>query len=91
VSAAIQPERVPYDEPQTWWFTFGFAHAHPNGYVVVEDATGDEARELMTHVYGREWGFQYDAHDWFRDGISQEEKYGLHEVARLRPRPEVEP
>ena len=75
-----RPELVPYDEPQTWYFTFGFAHAHPNGYYVIEGMGGDEARERMHDVFGRQWAFQYDAHDWFKYGISQAEKDNLTEV-----------
>lgn len=76
-----------WNERQTWWFTFGAAHGHPDGFFVVEDATGDEARELMLATFGRDWAFQYDEGQWWKHGVSQEEKYGLHEIGRVPVRP----
>jgi len=77
---AERPARLPFDQPQTWYFTFGYAHAHPQGYFVVENATSEAARDRMIEVFGREWAFQYDAHDWFKRGHSQADEYGLREV-----------
>lgn len=74
------PARIPYDEPQTWYFTFGLNHAHPNGYVQFEDVGGSEARSLMVAAFGTAWAFQYDAADWFEDGVSQAEKYHLRRI-----------
>jgi hypothetical protein len=73
-------ERIPYNEPQTWYFTFGFAHEHAGHYVRVEGMGGDEAREAMFAAFGREWGFQYDDAGWFKHGVSQAERYGLTEL-----------
>lgn len=79
-SAAIAPERLPYDQPQTWWFTFGVGGRYAGRFYKIEDATGDEARERMFSVFGREWAFQYDAADWFKHGESQEERWNLTEI-----------
>lgn len=78
--AASVVERVPYEESQTWYFTFGSAHKHANRFVVVEGVGGSEARDRMFETFGREWGFQYDEVDWFKHGVSQAEKYGLEEL-----------
>lgn len=80
LNETLRPERVPYDQPQAWYFTFGYAHAHPNSYYVIEGLPGDAARDRMIEVFGRQWAFQYDAHDWFKHGVSLAEKYGLQEV-----------
>jgi hypothetical protein len=77
----VTNERVPYDEPQTWYFTFGFAHPHAGTFVRIENAPGDAAREQMFARFGRDWGFQYDDAAWHKHGISQAEKYGLIEIA----------
>lgn len=68
---------------QTWYFTFGVGIDQPNRgrYYVVKDSTYDEARARMFDVFGREWAFQYDESQWFRDGISQAERWGLEEIA----------
>lgn len=80
IAPAARPERIPYDEPQTWYFTFGSDHQHPNGYIRFDGFGGSEAREAMVARFGRAWAFQYDAHDWFKHGVSQAEKYRLTEV-----------
>ena len=68
------------NERQTWYFTFGFSHEHPNRYVVIENATYDEARRQMFAAFGRKWAFQYDHAGWFKHGVSQAEKYSLTEL-----------
>ncbi len=79
--AAYLLERLPYEEPQTWYFTFQLGDPVFAGkFYVIEGVGGSEARDRMFEVFGREWGFQYDAHDWFKHGVSQAEKYGLTEV-----------
>lgn len=62
---------------ETWYFTFGFDHQHTGRFVVIEDATYDEARDRMFAAFGREWGFQYDESQWHRNGVSQEQKWRL--------------
>jgi len=79
--AAIAPERKPYGEPQTWYFTFGVGGRYAGRFYVIRNASGAEARDRMFETFGREWGFQYDEADWFKHGVSQEEKYGLEEIS----------
>ena len=67
-------------EKQTWYFTFGFGQRHAGRYFVVRDATAEEARERMHNAFDREWGFQYTEEEWFEDGVSQAEQYGLTEI-----------
>lgn len=71
------------DVKQTWYFTFGVGidQPHRNRYYVVRDATYEEARERMVSVFGRAWAFQYDESQWFRDDVSQAERYDLKEIA----------
>jgi hypothetical protein len=64
---------------QRFYFTFGAAHQFANRFVVIE-GTWDSAREEMFRCFGREWGFQYDEAGWVRDGVTQEERYGLEEL-----------
>ena len=45
---------------QTYYFTFGFGHLHPNGYVAIHDVTDSEARAWMFSMTGNKWAFQYD-------------------------------
>ena len=40
-------------------FTFGFGHAHPNGYHVIEAETYEGARVKMFERFGPKWAFQY--------------------------------
>jgi hypothetical protein len=68
------------DRAQTWYFTFGIGQPFAGRYFVVQDATYEEARERMVHAFGRNWGFQYDEAEWFRDGLSQAEQYNLTEI-----------
>jgi len=70
----------PVEERETWYFTFGQAHAFPNGYFVVRDATYAEARERMFATFGREWAFQYNDADWHKHGVSIAEKWNLREI-----------
>lgn len=76
----MSAQRIPYDLPQTWYFTFGFSQPNARCYYVVREATGDQARERMFELFGREWGFQYDEVAWFKHGVSQAEQYDLTEV-----------
>ena len=45
-------------ETRDWFFTFGSAHAHPNGYVRIH-GTFVTARDTMFKRYGAKWAFQY--------------------------------
>jgi len=81
---------APGDARKTWYFTFGAAHFHANHYVVIEDATSEEARDRMMELFGRHWAFQYDEDGWMvpldrRDPqsprVTQAEKYGLERLA----------
>jgi hypothetical protein len=62
------------DDVRDWYFTFGFGHAHPNGYSVIH-GTIDSSREEMGRRWGQKWAFQYPSAE--SAGV---EKYGLHEV-----------
>lgn len=77
-------ETCPPDEPRSnWYFTFGFGHAHANGYVKIH-GTYSEARAEMNRRYGGRWAFQYDE----RSFAEQPEQYGLRLVeAQADPDP----
>jgi len=76
------PDEVYWEETmETYYFTFGYDHAHPKGYVVIEAVSWDAARDEMFAHFGRAWAFQYDESAWHKHGISMAEKYGLHEAA----------
>ncbi len=66
-------------ELRKWYITFGFAHAHPNCYVVIPAATEREARDKMCAAYGDRWAFSY-SEEAFR---GQAERYGMREVQLL--------
>jgi hypothetical protein len=74
-----EPEAEDAEVRETWFFTFGGDHAHPNGYVQVNDATHAEARDAMVQHFGTKWAFQYDAKGF----EGQPEKYDLNCVLRL--------
>lgn len=68
---------------ERFYFTFGYDHAHPNGYVVIEAESWDAARDQMFAHFGRAWAFQYDEATWRPErhgGLTLAEKHGLHEV-----------
>lgn len=60
---------------QNWYFTFGFGHAHPNGYVKIH-GTLSESRKEMFDRYDSKWSMQYTENDF----EGQPEKWGLHEI-----------
>lgn len=62
------------EAPQDWYFTFGCAHQHPNGYVKIRGTFGS-AREEMMNRFGRIWAFQYDSPE--HAGVDE---YNLYEV-----------
>jgi len=64
-----------------YYFTFGFGQVHQNGFHVIEAENGFIAREEMFRKFGNKWAFQYSELTWYdSDGLSQQEKYNLHEV-----------
>ena len=48
---------------QTWFFTFGFGHKYPNGYIRFTGLYG-EARTKMHAHFGNKWAFQYDEEEF---------------------------
>lgn len=80
LAAIATRERIPGDQPQTWYFTFGVGQPNAGRFYKVEKATFAEARERMVANFGREWAFQYDGVDWHKHGVSQEERWGLREI-----------
>jgi hypothetical protein len=67
-------------ERKSYYFTFGISHGYASRYVVIEAEDAGEARDEMLRRHGRQWAFQYDDTDWFRDGISQADRYNLTEL-----------
>lgn len=63
-----------------FYFTFGFGQPHAGRFVVIDALGWGEARDEMVRRFGRVWGFQYDAEEWVRDGVSQADEYGLTEI-----------
>lgn len=63
-----------------YYFTFGFGQVHANGFHKVNAVSASLARQEMVRRFGSKWSMMYDADQWFEDGVSQQEKYGLHEV-----------
>lgn len=63
------------DPPKVWYFTFGFGHAHPNGYVKIH-GTFNSARDEMNRRYDNVWCMQY-THEAIEKSI---EEWGMHEV-----------
>lgn len=45
-------------------FTFGSNHPFRGRCQIVHAPNSQDARELMNHVYGNKWGFQYTAETW---------------------------
>ena len=60
----------------TEYFTFGSAHAHPNGYVKITATDWANARQEMIKRYGTKWAFQYDE----EKALPMIEKWKLTEV-----------
>jgi len=63
-----------------YYFTFGFGQPHENGFYIIRATDYGSARSEMFRLFGDKWAFQYSETEWFKGGISQQEKYGLHEV-----------
>lgn len=51
------------DEPQWYYFTFGFGQENAGHYVKIYGTYG-EAREKMFERYGSKWAFQYSEEQW---------------------------
>lgn len=56
-------------------FTFGFGHAHPNGYVEIEADTPMEARLKMVERFENKWAFQYDSKE--KAGVDRFNLYNI--------------
>lgn len=69
----------------SWVFTFGNGHEHPNGYVVVKDATFDEARAIMFAKHGCAWSMVYPANA--PETIEMINLWGMRLVDTYRPEP----
>jgi hypothetical protein len=65
------------DEPQTWYGTFGVGQPYAGRFFVMDDCTYMEARERMFDAFGKQWAFIYSVAEWERDGMTQDERYGL--------------
>ena len=63
-----------------YYFTFGFGQVHENGFHVIKAVDKEEARKKMVNKFGAKWSMVYDESQWTRDGVTQQEKYNLHEV-----------
>jgi len=63
------------EQPQDWYFTFGYGHAYPKGYVKIHGTVESSCAE-MTARYGAKWCTSY-TWDRFEPQIA---KYGLTEV-----------
>ena len=64
-----------------YYFTFGFNHAYPNGFVKIQAEDPTKARIEMIKRFGKKWAFQYDEETWNKDGESQQQKFNLNEVS----------
>lgn len=62
-------------EEQDYYFTFGFSHAHPKGFVKIH-GTVNSTRDEMFRRFGDKWAFQYNVKD-FGD---QAERFNLTEI-----------
>jgi hypothetical protein len=60
---------------QRYYFTFGYGHAYPNCYVVIE-GTGATARQEMFRRFGARWAFQYTEEEFG----TQARDWGMKEV-----------
>lgn len=60
---------------QNWYFTFGYGHAYPDGYVKIH-GTFAEAREKMFERFGPKWAFQYDEEAF----MPQIERWNMYDV-----------
>lgn len=63
-----------FRDTQDWYFTFGSAHRHPDGYVVIH-GTVASARAEMHRRYGPKWAGQYESAE--AAGV---DKFGLSRV-----------
>ena len=63
-----------------FYFTFGCGQPYVNGYHVIEANGWHSARDEMVRRFEKRWSMQYTEAEWTRNGITQAEEYGLHEV-----------
>ena len=67
-----------------FYFTFGLGSKLAKYYVCIIASSEDVAREIMFENFGSGWAFCYGQDRWICNGISQAEKYGLHNLAMLQ-------
>lgn len=78
---------------ESYIFTFGTNHAHPNGFVRVTAPSHNTARQEILNRYGRKWAFQYkesnygqlDQQKYCPDGCKGEFTLYLHGYRMLKP------
>jgi hypothetical protein len=70
----------PMNITERYYFTWGCGQQYENGYHVIDAESWHAARALMFERFGLGWCGQYSEAEWIRDGVSQAERYGLHEV-----------
>ena len=63
------------EQPQNWYFTFGFSHAYPKGYVKI-NGTFSETRQKMFSKFEDKWSMQYTENKF----IPQIERFDLKEI-----------
>jgi hypothetical protein len=73
----------PAEEPQDWYFTFGYDHTYPDtgerlhkSYVRIY-GTCDSTRDAMFAAFGNRWAFQYAS----ASKADRLDAYGMVEVA----------
>lgn len=67
------------EQPQNWYFTFGFGQPHANCFIVFF-GTKEATRKRMIEAFGQKWSMQYSEEKWIIDGVSQESKYRLKRI-----------
>lgn len=63
-----------------YYFTFCQRLPTKDCFIVFESDDYWEAREEMVKRFGTEWAFQYTEEEWTKDGVSQQERFGLTEL-----------
>jgi hypothetical protein len=74
---------APVEQPQDWFFTFGYDHTHPDtgerlhkSYVRIH-GTCDSTRDAMFAAFSNRWAFQYSS----AAKADRIDKHGMTEVA----------
>lgn len=66
-------------QKQPYYFTFGYGHAHPKGYLIINADDWAAARAYMFKLYKDKWAFQYTEDDFHR----RCEKYNLDLIKEI--------